>query len=98
MSSLSRGLLETGFVVSFFQLLHKNCLVAVLTLLKFFFFFFFLTVCFLGPHLWHMEVPRLGVELELQLPVKATATADAGSRPHLWPTPQLMAMLDPLTH
>ena len=23
--------------------------------------------CFLGPHLQHMEVPRLGVELELQL-------------------------------
>ena len=22
---------------------------------------------FLGPHPWHMEVPRLGVELELQL-------------------------------
>ena len=22
-------------------------------------------VCFLGPHLWHMEFPRLGVELEL---------------------------------
>ena len=21
--------------------------------------------CFLGPHLWHMEVPRLGVKLEL---------------------------------
>ena len=28
------------------------------------FFFFFV---FLGPHLWHMEVPRLGVESELQL-------------------------------
>ena len=26
------------------------------------FLFFF---CFLGPHLLHMEVPRLGVELEL---------------------------------
>ena len=27
-----------------------------------------LCVCvFLGPHLWHMEVPRLGVESELQL-------------------------------
>ena len=26
-------------------------------------FFFF----FLGLHLWHMEVPKLGVELELQL-------------------------------
>ena len=24
--------------------------------------------CFLGPHLWHMEIPRLGVDLELQLP------------------------------
>jgi len=23
---------------------------------------------FLGPHMWHMEVPRLEVELELQLP------------------------------
>ena len=30
----------------------------------------FLFVClFLGPHLQHMEVPSLGVELELQLPV-----------------------------
>ena len=28
-------------------------------------FFFFLV--FLGPHPGHMEVPRLGVELELQL-------------------------------
>ena len=35
-------------------------------------FFFF---CFLGPHLWHTEVARLGVELRLQLPVYTTATA-----------------------
>ena len=26
-------------------------------------------------HLWHMEVPRLGIELELQLPAYTTATA-----------------------
>ena len=26
-------------------------------------------------HLWHMEVPRLGVEWELQLPAYTTATA-----------------------
>ena len=26
-------------------------------------------------HLWHMEVPRLGVESELQLPAYTTATA-----------------------
>ena len=30
--------------------------------------------CFLGPYLRHMEVPRLGVESEQQLPAYATAT------------------------
>ena len=30
---------------------------------------------FLGPHLWHMKVPRLGVELVLQLLAYTTATA-----------------------
>ena len=38
-------------------------------------FFFFLSFVFLGPHPWHMEVPRLGVYLELQLLAYATATA-----------------------
>ena len=36
----------------------------------------FLFVCsFLGLHMWHMEVPRLRVESELQLPAYTTATA-----------------------
>ena len=35
-------------------------------------------IIFLGPHLRHMEVPRLGVELELQLPAYTTATAMPG--------------------
>ena len=35
--------------------------------------FFFLI--FLGAHLWHVEVPRLEVELELQLPAYNTAPA-----------------------
>ena len=39
-----------------------------------FFFFFY----FLGPHSWHMEVPRLGVDLELQLPAHTTVTAMEG--------------------
>jgi len=30
---------------------------------------------FLGPHPWQMDVPRLGVESELQLPAYTTATA-----------------------
>ena len=38
-------------------------------------FFFFLSFAFLGLHLPHMEVPRLGVEWELQLPVYTTAIA-----------------------
>ena len=37
---------------------------------KYLFFF-----CFLGPHLWHTEVPRLGVESELQLLAYTIATA-----------------------
>ena len=31
--------------------------------------------CFLEPHLWHMDVSRLGVKSELQLPAYTTATA-----------------------
>ena len=37
--------------------------------------FFAFVFIFLGPHLWHMEVPRLGIT----------------SEPHQRPTPQLMA-------
>mgnify|MGYP001469406772 CR=1 FL=1 len=36
------------------------------------FVFYFI---FLGLHLWHMEVPRLGVQLEQLLPAYAKATA-----------------------
>lgn len=28
-------------------------------------FLFFLVFCFLGLHMWHKEVPKLGTELEL---------------------------------
>ena len=37
-----------------------------------YYFFLFLI---LGPHLQHLEVPRLGVESELQQPAHTTATA-----------------------
>ena len=47
-----------------YQVSHKG------NLLLFFFFFFKL----FRPHLWHMEVPRLRVESELQLLAHATAT------------------------
>ena len=35
----------------------------------------FFVCLFLGPHPWHMEVPRVSVESELQLLAYATATA-----------------------
>ena len=40
-------------------------------------FYFFPFFFFLGPLLWHMEVPRLGINSELQLLVYTTATAIA---------------------
>ena len=58
---------------------------------------FFLTFFFLllQPHLWHMEVPGLGVKLELQLLAYGHSHSNAGSEPWLRPTPQLTAMPDP---
>ena len=37
---------------------------------------------FLGPHLWHIDVPRLGVESELQLLDYTTAYGNARSSIH----------------
>ena len=52
----------------------------------------------LGPHLQHMEVPRLGVELELQLQAYATAM-HLRSKPCLQPMLQLQQgwILNPLS-
>ena len=59
------------------------------------FLYCFVLFCFLGLHLWHMEVPRLGVKLELQLPAYATATAMPDPRP-VWDLQQHQ-ILNPLT-
>ena len=37
---------------------------------------------FLGLHLWHIEVPRLGIQLDLQLPAYTTTTAMMGPLPN----------------
>ena len=54
------------------------------------FFLFF----FLGPHLRHMEVPRLEVESELWLPAYTTAT-ETPDLSLVLPTPEPMATPDP---
>ena len=43
--------------------------------INYIFFAFFFFFSFLGPYLWHMDVPKLGVKLMLQLLAYPTATA-----------------------
>ena len=49
--------------------------VSVSTPQCFLFLFLFFPFCFLGPYSRHMEVPRLEVQLELQLPACTAVTA-----------------------
>ena len=64
-----------------------------------FFFLAFWLFGFLGPHLWHMEVPGLGVESELQLLGYGTATAkpDPNSNCDLHQSSQQCLILNPLS-
>ena len=52
---------------------------------------------FLGPHSWHIEVPRLGVKSELQLPATATATPDLRCICDLHHSSQQCWILSPLS-
>ena len=62
-------------------------------LLLFFFFF-----PFLGPHSWHMEVPSIGVESDLQLLTCTTATATQDlSRAHNHHSSWQQQILNPLS-
>ena len=60
---------------------------------------FYFSLFFLGLHLWHMEVPRLGVELEPQLLAYPTATAmpDLSHIYKLCSTLQQCQILNPLS-
>ena len=91
-------------VLLFCAYLGFLCLLGHLTLLSlcniplclslvivFAFFFFF----FLQPHLWHMEVPGLGVELELHTAGLCHTHSNTRSKLHLKTMPQLVAMPDP---
>ena len=62
-----------------------------------FFFFCILFFSFLGPHSWHIEAPRLGVELELQLLAYTTATRDPSHICNLYYSSQHHQMLNPLS-
>ena len=57
--------------ILFYLLILTNLCASLLGPLPLFFCFFFL----IGPHSWHIVAPRLGVELELQLPAYTPAQA-----------------------
>ena len=61
--------------------------------------FIYLFIYFLRLHLRHMEVPRLGVKQELQLPVytKATATLDLSCVFNLYHSSRQCQILSPLS-
>ena len=61
-------------------------------------FVFVFVFVFLGPHPWHLEVPRLGIETELQLPAytKAIATWDPSHVCDLHHSSQQCQILNPL--
>ena len=66
---------------------------------KKFFFFFFWSFVFLELHLQHMEVPRLGIELKLQLLayITATTTQDPSHVCDLYNSSQQCWILNPLS-
>ena len=68
-----KGNKQKGIKAQEVMYLKTREIVSVWTLI---FFFFFVFLPFLGPLLWHMEVLRLGVKLELQplAYIRATAT------------------------
>ena len=68
-------------------------------LVQLLFFFFFWSFVFFGLHPWHMEVPRLGVSPELQLPAyaRAIATPDLSHVCDLHRSSWQQRILDPLS-
>ena len=55
------------------------------------------SLCFLGPHSWHMEFPRLGVESKLQLPAYTTAVSDLSLIYNLHHSARQCWILNPLS-
>ena len=71
-----KGAICYRFKKSIFNtLIIYTCKKYFLSFFKLFLVCLFVCFAFLGPHLWYLEVPRLEVESELQLPAYTTATA-----------------------
>ena len=74
-----------GLLFPYLECLYPLCLPKAWWLYRDLFFFF---LSILAPHMQHMEVPRLGVKLNLQLAAYTTAHGNAGSPTH-WVRPRI---------
>ena len=92
-----------GWTTSFFFWLFLNSakfvflFVCFLFVCLFCFVLGFFLLFFLVPHSQHMEVPRLGVQSELQLPAYATATQDPSHICNLHHSSRQCRILNPLS-
>ena len=66
--------------------------------MDYYYYYYYYYYCFLGPHLWHMEVPRLEVQSGLQLLAYTTAitTQDLSHVCNLYYSSQQRQILNPL--
>ena len=97
-TALNNYLLYSCINEAGFHLVHKLLLRIMGTELHIWRFLLLLFCFFLGPHLWHTEIPRLGVKLELQPPAySATATWDLSHVCNLYHSSQQRQILNPLS-
>ena len=89
--SFEVGILSLLFFLKFKIQFLQGSPVWCLNISKVIFFFF------LGLHLQHMEIPRLGIKLELQLLATATVTQDPKHICHLHHSSQKCWFLNPLS-
>ena len=71
------------------------CPLSLFLFFSFSFFSFIFFFYFLGPHMWHMEVPRLGIEFRATAASLCHSHSNMGSKPRLWPVAQLTSVPDP---
>ena len=55
------------------------------------FIYLFIYFCFLGPYLQHTKSSQARGQIRVPVASLCHSHSNAGSEPHLWPTPQLMA-------
>ena len=76
--------------------MSRTCGITGLEDLAFIYLFIYLFIyfCFLGPHLWHMEVPQFRGWMGAMAAGLCHSHSNAKSELCLWTTPQLMATPD----